>query len=72
MNKLFAVILVAGAITFTSCDKKVEEKKADTEPVKEEVKAPVVDEKATEMKADTTKKDAKKPVIVEEEKKDKK
>ena len=57
MNKLFALILVAGAITFTSCDKKVEEKKEDTTPAKEEVKAPViVDEKATEMKADTTKK----------------
>ena len=74
MNKLFALILVAGAITFTSCDKKVEEKKEDSEPAKtEDVKVPVQDEKASEMKADTmTKKDGKKVVIVEEEKKTKK
>lgn len=70
MNKLFALILVAGAITFTSCDKKPAENKADTAPVKEaEVKAPIVEEKGTEMKADTTKK---KVVVVEEEKKRKK
>lgn len=73
MNKLFALILVAGAITFTSCEKKVEESKEDTMPAKEaEVKAPVQEEK-TEMKADTmTKKDGKKVIIVEEEKKTKK
>ena len=72
MNKLFALILVAGAITFTSCDKKVEEKKEDTTPAKEEVKAPISEEKPSEMKADTTKKDTKKVEVVEEKKADKK
>lgn len=66
MNKLFALILVAGA--FTSCDKK-EEKVENTTPAKVEVKTTViVDEKSTEMKADTTKKNTKKVVVVEEEK----
>ena len=70
MNKLFALILVAGAITFTSCEKKVEEKKEDTMPAKTEEVKPAISEEKTEMKADTmTKKDGKKVIIVEEEKK---
>lgn len=72
MNKLFALILVAGAITFSSCDKKVEEKKEDTTPAKVEDTKPAISEEkpAGEMtKSDTVTNKSGKKVIIEDEKK---
>ena len=69
MNKLFALILVAGAITFSSCkrEEKKEESKDATAPAKTEEAKPAV----TEEKADTSSKKADKKVpVIEEEKKD--